>query len=167
MAESDVLCEDDVRESRGDSEAHFYPEIPNSWLWEGQPRPPDKQREAAAWQGPGWGCIVVNGHDARVRKETLHAECLHRTPPGGAPPHPGQVPGSRDTPGQHLPLALGRVPELRDPLLAPCWAQGKVALCKHGHSRRKPGPSFEVEPHPPIPTPCFIQPLCSVKGNIS
>lgn len=48
-----------------------------------------------------------------------------------------------------------------------CFAcsQGKVALHKRGHSGRKPGASVEVEPHTPNPTPRFIQPLGSVKGN--
>lgn len=78
MAESDVLCEDDVRESHGVSEGHVCPEISSSWLGEGLHGPLGKQ------QGPGWGRVVVNGHDARVRKEILLTECLHRTLPGGA-----------------------------------------------------------------------------------
>lgn len=40
----------------------------------------------------------------------------------------------------------------------------EVSLCKHEHNRRKPRPSFEVEPQSSDPT--YI-PLGSVKGSVS
>lgn len=43
MAESDVLCKDDVREHRGVSEGHVCFKIPNSCLGEGLHEASEKQ----------------------------------------------------------------------------------------------------------------------------
>lgn len=88
---------------------------------------------------------MVEDHDAHFRRETLHAKCLNRTPPEGAP---CALAGSL---GAGHPRTAGPAHSGID-----TWAMGlcllpakpkEASLCKHGHNRRKFRPSFEVEPH--------------------
>lgn len=71
--------------------------------------------------------------------------------PQRCPLCPGWVPGSRDTLGQQVLPTLGWITWAVGLCLLPARAR-EMSLCKHAHNRRKPGPSFEVEPHSSNPT---------------